>query len=207
MEALGSACACAWHAAAGEGSVELPASTRHGFFPPWLQPLKPLTLAFPKFQPGKKYYTSISISSWWCQPPWNIWVRMGSSSPNRGEYKNNIWNHQPVLIDKYHPKKLAGFFPWFATWCQFASLPVATLAPMPKDNSRWWIHGRIHQKSHQLNRSSKKKMKWVLKIQSNNPPGWWIRWWFNSVSWTRQQKHHQTKKTQQIWPNYNTFPT
>ena len=36
---------------------------------------------------------TIWFSGWWLnQPLWKIWVKLGSSSPNRGENKN-IWNH------------------------------------------------------------------------------------------------------------------
>ena len=34
-------------------------------------------------------------TSWWFHPHWKILVKMGSSSPNRGEHKH-ICNHQPV---------------------------------------------------------------------------------------------------------------
>ena len=29
-------------------------------------------------------------SGWWFQPIWKIWVKMGSSSPNRGENKKYL---------------------------------------------------------------------------------------------------------------------
>ena len=44
-----------------------------------------------KFHHLEKRYTS---TSWWFQPLWKIFVKMGSSSPNRGE-KKNVWNHHP----------------------------------------------------------------------------------------------------------------
>ena len=36
---------------------------------------------------GKYPKTSRNMTSWWFQPIWKIWVKMGSSSPNMGENK------------------------------------------------------------------------------------------------------------------------
>ena len=39
------------------------------------------------------------LSSWWFQPIWNIWVKMGSSSLIFGVKIKNIWNdHLPVVM-------------------------------------------------------------------------------------------------------------
>ena len=47
-----------------------------------------------KYRAVKKYF-----NSWWLsQPIWKIWVKLGSSSPSRGENSKNIWNHHVVYM-------------------------------------------------------------------------------------------------------------
>ena len=36
-------------------------------------------------------WRQVESSGWWFQPIWKIFVKMGSSSPNRGENSKNLW--------------------------------------------------------------------------------------------------------------------
>ena len=51
-----------------------------------------------------------TITGWWFQPIWKIWVKMGSSSPNRGEnyFKKIFWvATHPQVSDGHSPPLLA----------------------------------------------------------------------------------------------------
>ena len=65
------------------------------------------TLRYPSKHPMK---LGVCYACWWLnQPLWKIWVKMGSSSPNRDEHQKNIWNHHLVWyaiksVQSYSPK-------------------------------------------------------------------------------------------------------
>ena len=46
-------------------------------------------------------------SSWWFQPIWKICSSNWITSPSRGRFMKNIWNHQPDnrMINHHHPRK------------------------------------------------------------------------------------------------------
>ena len=63
-------------------------------------------------------------SSWWFQPIWKIFVKMGSSSPIFGVKTKNRWNHHPVI----HYRR-----PWLVT----RPNPCLKLTVITPDN--WWL--------------------------------------------------------------------